>query len=301
MYSDIELYFITGADAICEADTWKEASENFKMTTFIAATRPGVSNKESENKINKLIKEYNANISRVYVPSLEISSTYIRNRIKNEKSAKYLIQDCVEKYIYENKLYIENEMNLDEIKDDLKKSLSPKRYRHSENVAECAVRLSEIYGYDKEKAYIAGILHDCAKCLSYEEAKYYTKKYNISLDNFEIESLALSHGIIGAYIAKYKYKVRDENIINSIKYHTTGKENMDILEKIIYIADMIEDGRDFPGVEKLRELSYNRNIDDALFVALNSTIKFVIENNQLVHPRSIDARNYIMNQILKTK
>ncbi|MFR7490339.1 MAG: HD domain-containing protein, partial [Romboutsia timonensis] len=88
-------------------------------------------------------------------------------------------------------------------------------------------------------------------------------------------------------------------IINSIKYHTTGKEDMDIIEKIIYIADLIEEDRDFPGVEELRDLVYNKELDKALLISFNNTIKFVIENNQLIHNRTVDARNYLIkNKIL---
>src|SRR5699024_10272275 len=107
--------------------------------------------------------------------------------------------------------------------------------------------LSEIYGADKEKAYIAGMLHDCAKCLDNETMNYNIKKYDIKLDDYEKESRALAHSIIGGYIAKYEFKIDDEEILNSIKYHTTGNENMTLLEKIIYIADLTEKDRDFNG------------------------------------------------------
>ena len=91
----------------------------------------------------------------------------------------------------------------------------------------------------------------------------------------------------------------DKDIINAIKYHTTGKEDMDIIEKIIYIADLIEEDRDFPGVEELRDLVYNKELDKALLISFNNTIKFVIDNNQLIHNRTVDARNYLIkNKIL---
>ena len=137
-------------------------------------------------------------------------------------------------------------MNLELINNKIQEMLPEKRYKHSLNVADCAVKLSEIYGCDKEKAYIAGIAHDYA-----------------------------------------------------IKYHTTGKEDMDIIEKIIYIADLIEEDRDFPGVEELRDLVYNKELDKALLISFNNTIKFVIDNNQLIHNRTVDARNYLIkNKIL---
>ena len=104
-YENIDIYFITGADAICDIETWKNVSENFKLATFIAATRPGISLLRAQEKIEKLIKKYNANIISVYVPSLDISSTYIRNQLKENKSVRYLVPEDVEKYIYNNTLY----------------------------------------------------------------------------------------------------------------------------------------------------------------------------------------------------
>lgn len=189
-------------------------------------------------------------------------------------------------------------MSLENINNKLKEMLPQKRFNHSLNVAKCAVKLSEMYNYDKDKAYLAGITHDCAKYLNKEEVKYYVNKYNINLDSLEKDNLALSHSIIGSYIAKYELNIENDDIINAIKYHTTGKENMDILEKIIYIADLIEEGRNFPGVDYLRELTYSGKLNEALIVSFNNTIKFVIDNNQMIHPRTIDARNYLLKENL---
>lgn len=187
-------------------------------------------------------------------------------------------------------------MNLDSINNKLKEMLPERRLVHSINVATCAVKLSEIYGYDKNKAYIAGLVHDCAKFLSDDEVDFYVNKYNIKLDDLEKCNLALSHSVIGSYIARYEFNIEDENIISSIKYHTTGKADMNLIEKIIYMADLIEEGRDFNGVNELRELSFNNKLDKALLISFNNTIKFVIDNEQIIHPRTVEARNYLMKQ-----
>ena len=187
-------------------------------------------------------------------------------------------------------------MNLDSINNKIKEMLPQRRYKHSLNVSNCAIKLSEIYNCDKDKAYLSGIIHDCAKYLSTEEVQYYVDKYKIKLDCLEKENLALSHSVIGSYIAKYEFKIEDEDIIDAVKYHTTGKENMTLLEKIIYMADLIEEDRNFPSVNLLRELTYSGNLDEALLISFNNTIKFVIENKQLIHPRTIEARNYLMQQ-----
>ena len=104
-YTNIQIYFITGADAICDIETWKDVYENFKLATFIAATRPGISLLRAQEKIENLRNKYDANIISVYVPSLDISSTYIRDQLKENKSIRYLVPEDVEKYIYDNQLY----------------------------------------------------------------------------------------------------------------------------------------------------------------------------------------------------
>jgi len=105
IYPDSKIYFITGSDAICDIESWRDVEENFRLATFIAATRPGISLIKSQDKIDKLREKYNADILTVYVPSLDISSTYIREQIKENNTVRYLIPENVEKYIYEKGLY----------------------------------------------------------------------------------------------------------------------------------------------------------------------------------------------------
>lgn len=194
-----------------------------------------------------------------------------------------------------NNLNIEN-IDTKQIIEKLNTMLKPKRLEHSINVAKCAIKLSEIYGYDKEKAYLAGLVHDCAKYFTKEQIDSYVEKYNIELDPLEVDNIALSHSIIGSFAIQEVFNIQDMDIINAVRYHTTGRENMSILEKIIFMADMIEERRNFPGVDYLRELSFNKQLDKALITSFNNTIKFVIDNDQLIHPRSVKARNYLMQE-----
>ena len=131
-------------------------------------------------------------------------------------------------------------MNYKEIETVLKEMLPERRLKHSLNVSKCAVKLSEIYKCDKQKAEIAGLVHDCAKYFTDEQIEDCVRKFNIELDPLEVNNLALSHSVIGSYVAKEVFDIDDKEIINAIKYHTTGRENMSLLEKIIYMADLIK-------------------------------------------------------------
>ena len=189
-------------------------------------------------------------------------------------------------------------MDIKQIEKTLKGMLPERRLKHSLNVSKCAVKLSEIYKCDKEKAEIAGLVHDCAKYFTDEQIEDSIKRFNVELDPLEVNNIALSHSVIGSYVVVDIFSIKDEEIINAIKYHTTGKENMSLLEKIIYMADLIEEDRNFPRVEELRELTYSGKLEEALLLSFNNTIKFVIDNNQLIHPRTIKARNYILEELI---
>jgi len=189
-------------------------------------------------------------------------------------------------------------MDIKQIEKTLKGMLPERRLKHSLNVSKCAVKLSEIYECDKEKAEIAGLVHDCAKYFTDEQIEDSIKRFNVELDPLEVNNIALSHSVIGSYVVVDIFNIKDKEIINAIKYHTTGKENMSLLEKIIYMADLIEEDRNFPRVEELRELTYSGKLEEALLLSFNNTIKFVIDNNQLIHPRTIKARNYILEELI---
>lgn len=183
--------------------------------------------------------------------------------------------------------------SISNIKEKLIKSLGEKRYNHSIRVMETAVELARQYGYDEEKAKIAGLLHDCAK---YQDHLYLLKRVNdfdIILDDFMIQNKELIHAPLGSKIAEIEYNIKDEEILSAIYYHTIGKENMSLLEKIIYIADFIEPQRNFPKLEWYREYAF-KDLDKALRLIIENTIYFLIDKGKPIHPNTIEARNYLI-------
>lgn len=181
----------------------------------------------------------------------------------------------------------------DEINKYLEKNLNNHRYIHSLNVSKTAVELASLNNADINKAKIAGLVHDCAKNLSNEEILKICKNNNIQVDNISMNNPQLLHGWAAAIIAKQVMGINDEEILSAVKYHTTGKKNMSLLEKIIYIADYIEPGRDFNGVSELRKITHE-NLNMGLLKAFDSTIKYVIDRNQLIHMNTIEGRNFLL-------
>ncbi|APM38265.1 bis(5'-nucleosyl)-tetraphosphatase (symmetrical) YqeK [Clostridium kluyveri] len=181
----------------------------------------------------------------------------------------------------------------EEIKEYLKERLSEKRYKHSLNVKITAIKLAEAYNGDVNKAALAGLIHDCAKYMSGNEILNLAVKNGILIDEVSRLNPNLLHGSVAVVVAKKIMGIFDEDILSAIACHTTGKKNMNLLEKIIYIADYIEPARNFPGVEELREKAFV-DLDGAILDAFNNTIKVVINRGQLLHLNTIEGRNYLV-------
>jgi len=189
-------------------------------------------------------------------------------------------------------------ITVEDIKSKLKLSISPHRYKHSENVMEVAVKLAKKYGADASKATIAGLLHDCAKGKSTAELLELCKKFSIEVDEYKKLHPELLHDEVGAFIAKTDYGIEDEEILNAIRFHTMGRENMSLLEKIIFIADYIEPGRNFPGVETIRKLAYE-DLDKSILQALDTTLIYLIRIGAIIHPDTVKTRNYFISMALQ--
>lgn len=188
-------------------------------------------------------------------------------------------------------------MEYEEIENDVKSVLSEYRFTHSLGVVKKAVELAKIYGVQEETAKKVGIAHDIAKEMTDEEMLEYVKNNNIEIDEIETVKPSLLHGKIGADIAAKKYGFT-EDMVNAIKWHTTGRENMSMLEKIIYVADKTEENRKGTrfNLEKSRELS-TQNIDETLIFLMNEFITYNVKNEWLIHPETIIARNdLLLNQ-----
>lgn len=183
-------------------------------------------------------------------------------------------------------------LSINEMKEYLKENLKPSRYEHTLGVAETAKKLAKLNNVDEKKAEVAGLSHDVAKNLSKEEMLKIIKENNIKLSLVEENNMNLWHSIIAPIVAKGKLNIDDEEILESLRWHTTGKENMSKLEKIIYIADMIEPSRSFEGLEEIRKATFE-NLDKGVYVGLTHSIRFLVDKDLLLDENTIKARNYL--------
>lgn len=186
----------------------------------------------------------------------------------------------------------------EQIKSYLKENLKTKRYEHVLSVRDTAIKLAEIYNEDLEKAKVAALVHDCAKNMSDEQLIKIAEEHKLHIDEICKESPQLLHAPVGAIIARRTMGIENTDILNAVAYHTTGRKNMSLLEKIIYIADYIEPQRNFSGIDELRKAA-NQDLDVALLKSFDNTIKFVIDRGQLLHLDTIEGRNYIVSKTFK--
>lgn len=181
--------------------------------------------------------------------------------------------------------------------EKLKSMVSERRFQHSLRVRDTAVELAKIYGVDQEKASTAAILHDCAKGYNCEELLQLCDEFNIEIDEVTKLHKQLIHAPLGAKVAETQFGITDPDILNAIHYHTTGRADMSMLEKIICTSDYIEPKRAFEGVAEIRELAFV-DINRALFVAFGMTINYIISNNYILHPMTVIARNDLLKKII---
>ncbi|MDD3403596.1 MAG: bis(5'-nucleosyl)-tetraphosphatase (symmetrical) YqeK [Hespellia sp.] len=187
--------------------------------------------------------------------------------------------------------------DIHKIRRELEKELKKDRYDHTLGVMYTASALAMVYDVDLEQALLAGLLHDCAKNRSIPDQLKLAKRHHIELTQSEREMPALIHAKLGAYLAKHSYGVYDDAVLNAIKYHTTGKAEMTTLEKILYISDYIEPGRDrLEILPIIRKIAFS-DIDKAVFMVSEATLNFLKKTGRKVDHTTEITYEYYKNVI----
>lgn len=183
-------------------------------------------------------------------------------------------------------------MNRDQALQLVKPQLTEHRYLHTIGVMETAIKLAERYGADMKKAELAAIFHDCAKFRPKDEMKQIIVEQRMPPILLEYNS-ELWHAPVGAFLAENEAGITDPEVLDAIRYHTSGRIGMTLLDKIIYLADYIEPGRHFPGVDEVRAIA-EEDLDKALIQSMKNTIQFLMKKNQPVFPDTFNAYNSIV-------
>lgn len=191
-------------------------------------------------------------------------------------------------------------MNLSDYKKIIRGKMGDFRYEHSVNVSKEAKKLARLYGANEEKAQLAGILHDITKEMPKDEQLQIIVDSGIILDNVQKNAPKLWHGISGSIYVQQNLCINDEDILNAIRYHTTGRANMSLLEKIIFIADFTSEERTYSGVATMRKKS-RKSLDEAMLYAYKFTFKDLSKREIAIHPDEVACYNDIVLQKLNLK
>ena len=184
----------------------------------------------------------------------------------------------------------------EKIMEVLKEKLKPKRLKHSIGVKETAAELARVFGADVEKASLAGLIHDYAREIRLDVAIEESRKHDLTVDSVCYLEPVLLHGPLGAKLANLEFGVADQDILNAVFYHTTGRKDMSLLEKIIYVSDFIEPNRDFPGVEEARKIAFV-SLDRCVLFAHDSSIRHIIAKGKIIHPDTVLSRNDLLSRL----
>lgn len=188
-------------------------------------------------------------------------------------------------------------MKNEEILEYLKKNIKKKRYHHILRVADTAEKLAIVHDIPADKVYTAALLHDCAKGNEESLLKDYKNiivNEWVSLEE-ELKEKSLIHGPLAGIIARDVFGIEEKDILNAVIYHTTGRENMTKLEKIVFLADKLEPKRDYPGVDKIRETA-QIDLEKAVLLTIDNTVKYLIENQELIAVITVKTRNNILRR-----
>jgi nicotinate-nucleotide adenylyltransferase len=280
---DAELFYIIGEDTLLDLVNWREPDRVFGLCTFLVFRRF-----TQDASAHPLVRELEARGARFWylsLPPQDISASDIRRRLAAGETPDELPLQVFE-YIRIMGLYglSPAPQGANEIYPDLRLALSEKRLLHSLLVAATARRLANIHGLNEEQCELAGLIHDCAKCMPLQTLQHIARERRLLVDKETLANENMLHGPVGAVLAETQYSVADPNILSAIRCHTTGRVGMLPADMVLYLADKIEPSRRYyPALETLRNLS-EVNLVAATLYSLRSTQAYVTHQRQALHP-----------------
>ena len=279
---DAQIYFLVGSDMLKDFKTWKYPQRILSACTLATFGREGEQvdyQKEQEYFKSTFNKEF------VVLNSVGKKQSSTQIRVYNELGLGITekTDPKVANYILEKGLY-----SGDKYSQFVKKVLPEKRLVHTASVITCALEKAKELGLDKEKVRISAMLHDCAKYLDHNDYADFVLEADVPAP--------VVHAFLGAHIVQTKLGIQDEEIINAIRYHTSGRKNMSTLEKLIFVADMVEEGRDYQGVEYLRNLFYNDDFEKCFKECLSEELTHLLNKKQYIYKETLNAYEYYLKR-----
>lgn len=292
-----ELYYIIGTDTLFKLEEWKDYKRVFELTEFICIPRPGDDIHAVFDKLAYFKRIYHKNILLGHGMGLDISSTKVREYMRAGKPIDSLVGKKVAHYLTEHGVLQTAlpEQKRNEYLGILRKAVDSRRYNHSLGVEKTALELAHRFGVEERTAQTAAIFHDLAKCLTDDQLLTIAQENNLPLNEVTIKEPRLLHGPVSALFMERDYGITDSDILNAVRYHTTGRRNMTRLEMIIYVSDIIEPNRKFDGIEELREMS-KKSLSGTTFLGVQREISNLLERGFRIEPNSVEAYNYLLDQ-----
>lgn len=288
-FSGWEIVFLMGTDMLLYMEKWREFEELFRLCTIAVLTREEGQDRSVEDHAEYLRREYGAKIRILPGEPLPMDSTSLRAALCCREGVDRL-PDAVYEYIIRHRFY-GAKPQFCWLRQKSYAYLKPYRVPHVAGCEEEAVRLAKFWGEDVEAAAEAAILHDITKKQGHSEQLRLCEKYGIIPDAVEAREPKLLHSRTGAGLARELFGI-SQPVFDAIEWHTTGREDMSRLEKIIYMADYIEPTRDFDGVEELRRLAY-LDLDQAMILGLEMSLNELSQRGAELHPRSVSTLTWL--------
>ena len=293
-YPKAELFYIIGADTLMELHKWRMFEKVLTLCTFLVCPRSWNYTPKQLDEERKRLTALGGQFILLDMEVVDVSSTEVRNAIRDGESTP-LLPVQVRQYAQSAGLY-GTSLRIPEGPKWLAmlfEDLSLKRFSHTLAVADTARRLALLHGLDPVKAEVAGLLHDCAKCLPLKEMQRIAKDNHLTDDPSILESGALLHSVVGAYLASTKYGCTDEEVIAAIRSHTTGQPGMSQLAMAVWLADTIEPTRaPYPLLDKTRMLA-GLSLEKAMITSLEGTLQHVRKKGENVHPATTETLSWL--------
>lgn len=284
-YPDDELFLVMGTDMFLSFETWYRFEYLLENCTLAVLARDEDEDVQLRRQRDALAEKYGARVIILKHDPVAASSSDIRERLRFGIGSELLPDSVYSEIIRRH--YYDTLPELSWLRAKVMPYLTEKRIAHVLGCENEAVSLANRWGEDPERAAVAGILHDITKKLSAEEQLKLCEKYGIINDAAEVANPKLLHAKTGAAFARELFGIEDD-IYGAIRWHTTGKPDMTLLEKIIYLADFVEPTRNFPGVEELRELCFE-DIDAAMAKGLEMSLEFIRSGGAEPYKDSVEA------------